>query len=33
VTLPPDLEVRPARPGDEAGIAALVAACDESYRA
>ena len=33
MTLPPDLEVRPARPGDEAGIAALVAACDESYRA
>jgi GNAT superfamily N-acetyltransferase len=33
VTLPPDLAVRPARPRDVEGIAALVAACDESYRA
>ena len=33
MTLPPDLVARPARPGDEAGIAELVAACDETYRA
>jgi GNAT superfamily N-acetyltransferase len=33
VTLPPDLELRTPRPGDEGAIAALVRACDESYRA
>jgi GNAT superfamily N-acetyltransferase len=32
VTLPGDLVVRPPAPGDVAGIAALVGACDESYR-
>ena len=32
MTLPPDLTLREAAPGDVAGIAALVAACDESYR-
>jgi GNAT superfamily N-acetyltransferase len=32
VTLPADLAVRAPVPGDVAGIAGLVAACDESYR-
>jgi len=32
VTLPPDLTVRPPGPADVPGIAALVAACDETYR-
>jgi GNAT superfamily N-acetyltransferase len=32
VTLPPDLELREPAPGDEAAIAELVRACDESYR-
>jgi GNAT superfamily N-acetyltransferase len=32
VTLPPDLRLRPAEQGDVPGMAALVAACDESYR-
>jgi GNAT superfamily N-acetyltransferase len=33
VTLPRDLRLRAAAPGDIDGIAALVAACDETYRA
>jgi GNAT superfamily N-acetyltransferase len=33
VTLPPDLDLRAPAPGDEGAIAALVGACDESYRA
>jgi GNAT superfamily N-acetyltransferase len=33
VTLPPDLELRAPAPGEEAAIAELVRACDESYRA
>jgi len=33
VTLPADLELRPATPADVGGIAALVGACDETYRA
>jgi GNAT superfamily N-acetyltransferase len=33
VTLPADLDVRAPAPSDVDGIAALVAACDESYRA
>ena len=33
MTLPPDLELRAPTPGDERAIAALVAACDETYRA
>jgi GNAT superfamily N-acetyltransferase len=32
VTLPADLELRAPATGDERAIAALVAACDESYR-
>src|SRR5215210_6601144 len=32
VTLPPDLTVRMPGQGDVPGIAALVAACDETYR-
>jgi GNAT superfamily N-acetyltransferase len=32
VTLPADLELRAPAPGDEAAIADLVAACDETYR-
>jgi GNAT superfamily N-acetyltransferase len=32
VTLPPDLELRAPEPGEEAAIAELVRACDESYR-
>jgi GNAT superfamily N-acetyltransferase len=32
VTLPADLTVRPARIADVAAIAALIRACDESYR-
>jgi GNAT superfamily N-acetyltransferase len=32
VTLPADLELRAPAPGDERAIAALVAACDETYR-
>jgi GNAT superfamily N-acetyltransferase len=32
VTLPPDLDVRAPGDGDVEGIAALVAACDDSYR-
>ena len=32
MTLPADLTLRPAESGDVCGIAALVAACDESYR-
>ena len=33
MTLPADLELRPAGPRDDAALAALIAACDESYRA
>ena len=33
MTLPADLVVRVPAPGDVKGIAALIAACDESYRA
>jgi GNAT superfamily N-acetyltransferase len=33
VTLPPDLVVRTPVPGDVERIAALIAACDDSYRA
>jgi GNAT superfamily N-acetyltransferase len=33
MSLPPDLDIRPAAPGDEPALAALVAACDETYRA
>jgi GNAT superfamily N-acetyltransferase len=33
MTLPADLTVRPAARGDEPELAALIAACDESYRA
>jgi GNAT superfamily N-acetyltransferase len=33
VTLPSDLELRTPVPGEEAAIAELVRACDESYRA
>jgi GNAT superfamily N-acetyltransferase len=33
MTLPPDVTVRAAAPRDVNGIAALVAACDETYRA
>jgi GNAT superfamily N-acetyltransferase len=33
VTLPADLELRVPVPGDERAIAAMIAACDESYRA
>ena len=33
MSLPGDLTVRPAAPGDEPALAALIAACDESYRA
>ena len=33
MTPPADLDVRPPAAGDVEGIAALVAACDESYRA
>ena len=32
MTLPPDLELRAPEPGEEAAIAELVRACDESYR-
>jgi GNAT superfamily N-acetyltransferase len=32
VKLPADVELRAPAPGDESAIAALVAACDESYR-
>ena len=32
MSLPADLRVRPAAPGDESALAALVAACDETYR-
>jgi GNAT superfamily N-acetyltransferase len=32
VTLPADLELRAPAPGDERAIAALVAACDETFR-
>jgi len=32
VTLPSDLELRAAAPGDELPIAEMVAACDETYR-
>jgi GNAT superfamily N-acetyltransferase len=32
VTLPADLDLRAPAPGDEAAIAELVAACDETYR-
>jgi GNAT superfamily N-acetyltransferase len=32
MTLPPDLELRPTASGDEAAIAALIGACDTSYR-
>ena len=32
MTLPADLELRPAAPGDERAIADMIAACDESYR-
>jgi GNAT superfamily N-acetyltransferase len=32
VTLPPDVELRAPAPGEEAAIAELVRACDESYR-
>ena len=32
MSLPPDLTLREAAPGDEPAIAALIAACDESYR-
>ncbi len=33
MSLPADLAVRPAAPGDEPALAALIAACDETYRA
>jgi len=33
MSLPGDLTVRPAAPGDAPALAALIAACDESYRA
>ena len=33
MTVPADLDVRAPQPGDVEGIAALVAACDETYRA
>lgn len=33
MTLPADLELRAAVPGDERAIAAMIAACDECYRA
>ena len=32
MTLPSDLEVRAAAPGDERSIAAMIGACDETYR-
>ena len=32
MTLPPDLTARHAAPGDVDGIAALIGACDDSYR-
>jgi GNAT superfamily N-acetyltransferase len=32
MSLPGDLAVRPAAPGDEPALAALIAACDETYR-
>ena len=33
MTLPPDVELRAPAPGEERAIAALVGACDETYRA
>jgi GNAT superfamily N-acetyltransferase len=33
MSLPGDVALRPAAPGDEPALAALIAACDESYRA
>jgi len=32
MSLPADLASRPAAPGDEPALAALIAACDETYR-
>jgi len=33
MTLPPDLDLRIPTPADEPAVAALIAACDDSYRA
>ena len=32
MTLPPDLELRAAAPGDESAIGAMIGVCDETYR-